>query len=99
MVENNNKKLSTNGQEPYEPYVVLKRFSNLSFPKSQNGITLALFQVPKSEYFVMVDNGDNSFDSPFCGSVSRDAIKGKAIPIYWFWDKNNFKVRWDSIGR
>ena len=34
---------------------------------------------------MMGDNSDNSADSRYWRSVSKDLIKGKAMSIYWSW--------------
>ena len=54
--------------------------------------------VPPHKLFVMGDNRDQSYDSRFWGFVDLKAVKGKALMIYWSWDKNNFGVRWNRIG-
>lgn len=35
----------------------------------------------------------------FGGFVEKATVKGKAYTIYWSWDKGNFRVRWDRIGK
>jgi len=53
--------------------------------------------VPEDEYFVMGDNRDNSRDSRYWGTVKRRKIHGKAIFIYFSWDKEI--PIWNILGR
>ena len=56
-------------------------------------------KIPEGKLFVMGDNRDSSNDSRFWGLVDKSAVRGRAIVIYWSWDKyKNTKVRWNRLG-
>lgn len=55
--------------------------------------------VPTNSLFFMGDNRDNSYDSRFWGFVSKEKVRGKVMSLYWSWDKETGKVRWDRIGK
>jgi signal peptidase I len=48
---------------------------------------------------MMGDNRDYSMDSRFWGFLDIKKIKGKAFIIYWSWDRERFRPRWERIGK
>lgn len=60
--------------------------------------------VPAERYFVMGDNRDESLDSRYWGFVPPNSIKGKAIFLYFSYDRDSAgfpvfgSIRWDRLG-
>jgi signal peptidase I len=68
-------------------------------PKNLNTFYNAFYKkVPMGEFYMIGDNRDHSDDSRFWGSVPYSLIVGKPWFIYFSWD-NNYKIRWNRIGR
>jgi signal peptidase I len=57
------------------------------------------YVVPDGTIFMMGDNRYNSADSRFWGPLDVDLVKGKALFIYWSWDRDRLRPRLDRIGR
>jgi signal peptidase I len=56
------------------------------------------YVVPEGHLFMMGDNRDRSADSRYWGPLPVDLVKGKAMFIYWSWDKNKMRPRVGRIG-
>ncbi|GAB0056066.1 hypothetical protein SIID45300_00366 [Candidatus Magnetaquicoccaceae bacterium FCR-1] len=55
--------------------------------------------VPPDHYFVVGDNRDNSNDSRYWGFVPKHRLVGRAVAMFWSWDRYEGKPRWERIGQ
>jgi signal peptidase I len=103
-----NKVVYVNGQPQDEPYVKFtsprvqgEEYHNPAVypPGAGNRDNYGPYVVPDGHYFMMGDNRDNSDDSRFWGPLDRDLIKGKAIFIYWSWNKEKMRPRLNRLGK
>jgi len=74
-VELREDKVFVNGQILDEPYIDQKY--------NQTRGTFAPKTVPENHYYVLGDNRDNSSDSRYWGTVSKDLITGKYVSTYY----------------
>ena len=102
-LEIKDKKVFINGELLDEPYAVFKDTETFYFnPYARTRDNYGPRIIPENCYFMMGDNRDYSQDSRYWGLLDRELIEGKALLIYWSWNKNGQglleKVRWDRIG-
>lgn len=64
-----------------------------------DGQVVARYTFAQDYYFAMGDNRDDSEDSRFWGFVPMDHIVGKAILVYFSWDKEAWLPRFNRLFR
>lgn len=57
------------------------------------------YVVPPGKIFMMGDNRYNSADSRAWGPLDLDLVKGRALFLYWSWDRDRLRPRLERIGR
>jgi signal peptidase I len=95
-VELINKQLFINGTRIEDPYAHFDPDSGPN-PRTPRD-NFPPFVVPEGYVFVLGDNRDHSHDSRFWGPVPVKDILGKAFILYWSWDSDRFRPRWNRFG-
>ncbi len=94
-IEIRNKIVYVNGEELKDEYVI-HRDGNIIPGERDNFESVT---VPEGSFFMMGDNRDGSFDSRFWGYVKEEEIIGKALVIYWSWDREKSRPRLGRMGK
>ena len=87
-VEIRDKKVSINGKQLDEPYVIhddpqIYPLQPALPEPYRSRDQFGPYTVPDGQYFAMGDNRDRSSDSRYWGTVPRSMIKGRAFMVYW----------------
>ncbi len=80
--------------EPYAIHLDPATLESSSSPRDGFGPVV----VAPGQLFMMGDNRDYSMDSRFWGFLDVKKIRGKAFIIYWSWDRERFRPRWERLG-
>ena len=95
-LEVKDKKVLVDGRPLVEPYAIHSdpsiRPAGYDFRDNFGPLT-----VPTNHLFMMGDNRDNSNDSRYWGTLDLDYVKGRAMFLYWSWDREKNWPRWNRI--
>jgi signal peptidase I len=93
VIEYRDKKLFVNGELQDEDYIKHSQGQRI-VPGRDN---FGPITVPEGKFFMLGDNRDNSRDSRYWGFVDYSQLRGKALFIYWSWDKDHNLPRLSRI--
>jgi len=97
IIDIRDKKVWVNGQLLEEPYTLPEEAQTM-VERFKDMDNFGPVRVPEGKIFVLGDNRDRSYDSRYWGFVDVDDVKGRAVIIYWSWDRKNQRVRWKRMG-
>jgi signal peptidase I len=97
MVEVREREVYVNGDRLRESYAIYSDPTPLN--PHLPGDSYGPVKVPEDKLFVLGDNRDHSQDSRFWGFLDIHKVEGAAFIIYWSWDSNEGRLRWNRIGK
>lgn len=86
-----------NDEKLEDPYGVYK--GSVYGEESDKNVNFGPYTVKEGSVFVMGDNRDRSYDSRYWGPVPIYDIKGKAVIIYWSWNKDDNWIRFGRVAK
>jgi signal peptidase I len=96
-IEIRNKKIFLNGKEYTDSYGIYT--DSVIYPGTmQPRDNFDRITVPPESLFVMGDNRDESADSRYWGFVDLKDVEGKALVLYWSWNREDQNLRWKRLG-
>ena len=96
-IEIKNIKIFINGKEYTDSYGIYS--DSVVYPGTmQPRDNYGPVTVPPKSLFVMGDNRDESADRRFWGFVDLKDVEGKALVIYWSWNRDDQNLRWQRLG-
>lgn len=96
-IEIKNKKIFLNGKEFTDTHGIYS--DSVIYPGAmQPRDNFGPVTVPPESLFVMGDNRDESADSRYWGFVNLKDVEGKAMIIYWSWNREETSLRWERMG-
>lgn len=96
-VEIRNKRVYINGKLLKESNTIFNQEDSFLESSISNRDNYGPVTVPPGHLFMMGDNRDNSMDSRFWGFLEEKKIKGKAFLIYFSWESERYRVRWNRL--
>jgi signal peptidase I len=55
-------------------------------------------EVPRGQFFVLGDSRYRSADSRSFGPIPISAVRGRVLHVFWSWDPQQWRVRWNRVG-